>query len=97
MTGRLVLGVVALVVVAWLAACAEAGLTRVSGFRAAEAVRSGRRGAAKLAQVASDPTRYLNVALLVRVACETAAARSSPTPAWRSSPGRGARWPRRSA
>ncbi|URM91450.1 hemolysin family protein [Streptomyces sp. MRC013] len=73
MTGRLVLGVVALVVVAWLAACAEAGLARVSGFRAAEAVRSGRRGAARLAQVTSDPTRYLNVALLVRVACETAA------------------------
>ncbi|KOX30868.1 MULTISPECIES: hemolysin family protein [unclassified Streptomyces] len=69
----LVLGAVALVVVAWLAACAEAGLARISGFRAAEAVRSGRRGAEKLAQVTSDPTRYLNVALLVRVACEMAA------------------------
>ncbi|MFC8793243.1 MULTISPECIES: hemolysin family protein [Streptomyces] len=70
----LILGAVALVVVAWLAACAEAGLARISSFRAAEAVRSGRRGAGKLAQVASDPTRYLNVALLVRVACEMAAA-----------------------
>ncbi|MFC7934236.1 hemolysin family protein [Streptomyces cinereoruber] len=69
----LILGAVALVVVAWLAACAEAGLARISSFRAAEAVRSGRRGAGKLAQVASDPTRYLNVALLVRVACEMAA------------------------
>ncbi|MFJ7126646.1 hemolysin family protein [Streptomyces sp. NPDC098101] len=69
----LILGAVALVVVAWLAACAEAGLARISSFRAAEAVRSGRRGAEKLAQVASDPTRYLNVALLVRVACEMAA------------------------
>ncbi|GGR40413.1 UPF0053 protein [Streptomyces cinereoruber] len=59
---------------AWLAACAEAGLARISSFRAAEAVRSGRRGAGKLARVASDPTRYLNVALLVRVACEMAAA-----------------------
>ncbi|NML49168.1 HlyC/CorC family transporter [Streptomyces sp. R302] len=73
MSIQLILGAVALVVVAWLAACAEAGLARVSGFRAAEAVRSGRRGAAKLSQVASDPTRYLNVALLVRVACEMAA------------------------
>ncbi|MFV2117277.1 hemolysin family protein [Streptomyces sp. Act-28] len=73
MTGQLVLGAVALVVVAWLAACAEAGLARVSGFRAAEAVRAGRRGATRLAQVASDPTRYLNVALLVRIGCETAA------------------------
>ncbi|MEV3991152.1 hemolysin family protein [Streptomyces sp. NPDC049837] len=73
MTAQLILGAVALVVVAWLAACAEAGLARVSGFRAAEAVRVGRRGAAKLVQVASDPTRYLNLALLIRVACEMAA------------------------
>ncbi|MDH2391280.1 hemolysin family protein [Streptomyces sp. HNM0663] len=73
MTGQLIFGAVLLVVVAWLAACAEAGIARVSSFRAAEAVRSGRRGAARLAQVAADPTRYLNVALLVRVACEMAA------------------------
>jgi CBS domain containing-hemolysin-like protein len=73
MTGQLIAGAVALVVVAWLAACAEAGLARVSSFRAAEAVRNGRRGARKLEQVAADPTRYLNVALLVRVACEMAA------------------------
>ncbi|MFE9117768.1 hemolysin family protein [Streptomyces sp. NPDC007172] len=73
MTGQLIAGAVALVVVAWLAACAEAGLARISSFRAAEAVRTGRRGSAKLAQIASDPTRYLNVALLVRVACEMAA------------------------
>ncbi|MCH0540628.1 HlyC/CorC family transporter [Streptomyces sp. MUM 203J] len=74
MTAQLVLGAVALVIVAWLAASAEAGIARVSSFRAAEAVRNGRRGAARLAQIASDPTRYLNVALLVRVACEMAAA-----------------------
>ncbi|MFF2650520.1 hemolysin family protein [Streptomyces sp. NPDC058045] len=74
MSAQLVLGAVLLIVVAWLAACAEAGLARVSSFRAAEAVRGGRRGSAKLAQVAADPTRYLNVALLVRVACEMAAA-----------------------
>ena len=67
MTTQLIVGAVALVVVAWLAACAEAGLARTSSFRAEEAVRSGRRGSAKLAQVAADPTRYLNVALLVRV------------------------------
>ncbi|MFJ5223505.1 hemolysin family protein [Streptomyces sp. NPDC088400] len=73
MTGQLIVGAVALVVVAWLAACAEAGLARVTSFRAAEAVRSGRRGAAKLERIATDPTRYLNVALLVRVACEMAA------------------------
>ncbi|MER7487311.1 hemolysin family protein [Streptomyces sp. NPDC126497] len=74
MSPTLVLGAIALVVVAWLAACAEAGIARVSSFRAEEAVRSGRRGGARLAQLAADPTRYLNVALLVRVACEMAAA-----------------------
>ncbi|MCX4663779.1 hemolysin family protein [Streptomyces uncialis] len=74
MSAPLILGAVLLVVVAWLAACAEAGLARVSSFRAEEAVRSGRRGGAKLARIAGDPTRYLNVALLVRVACEMAAA-----------------------
>jgi CBS domain containing-hemolysin-like protein len=74
MSATLVSGAIALVVAAWLAACAEAGLARVSSFRAEEAVRTGRRGSEKLAQVAADPTRYLNVALLVRVACEMAAA-----------------------
>lgn len=74
MSPQIVIGAIALVVVAWLAACAEAGLARVSSFRAEEAVKSGRRGGEKLAQIAADPTRYLNVALLVRVACEMAAA-----------------------
>lgn len=71
---QLLTGAVALVVVAWLAACAEAALARISSFRAEEAVRSGRRGGAMLVQVAADPTRYLNLALLLRVACEMAAA-----------------------
>ncbi|MBW5484703.1 hemolysin family protein [Streptomyces bambusae] len=70
---QLITGAVLLVVVAWLAACAEAGIARVSSFRAEQAVREGRRGSAKLAQVAADPTRYVNVALLVRVTCEMAA------------------------
>ncbi|MCS0639873.1 hemolysin family protein [Streptomyces sp. LP05-1] len=73
MSAQLILGVVALVVVGWFAACAEAGLARVTSFRAAEAVRAGRRGSDRLARVAADQTRYLNVALLVRVACEMAA------------------------
>ncbi|MCG0288260.1 hemolysin family protein [Streptomyces sp. PSAA01] len=73
MSAQLVTATVLLVVVAWLAACAEAGLARTTRFRAEEAVRSGRRGSAKLMLVAEDPTRYLNVALLVRVACEVAA------------------------
>ena len=73
MTGQLTAAAVLLVVVAWLAACAEAGLARTTRFRAEEAVRSGRRGSAKLMALAADPTRYLNLALLVRVSCEVAA------------------------
>ena len=65
---------VLLVVIAWLAACAEAALARVSHPRAENAVRGGRRGGDKLLAVTADPTRYLNVALLVRVTCEMAAA-----------------------
>jgi CBS domain containing-hemolysin-like protein len=68
------LGAVALVVLGWLAACAEAGISRVSRFRAEEAVRNGRRGSARLLTVASDQIRYLNLATLIRVASETAAA-----------------------
>ena len=70
---QLVAAGVLLVVVAWLAACAEAGLARTTSYRAEEAVRQGRRGSAKLAAVAADPTRYLNLALLLRVAAEVAA------------------------
>ncbi|MQY11553.1 hypothetical protein SRB5_16720 [Streptomyces sp. RB5] len=74
MTGQLIVLAVLLVVVAWLAACAEAGLARTTRISAEEAVRAGRRGSAKLTAVAADPVRYLNVALLVRVACEMGAA-----------------------
>jgi CBS domain containing-hemolysin-like protein len=73
MTGQLIVAALLLVVVAWLAACAEAGLARMSRFRAEEAVRSGRRGSRGLMTVTEDLTRYLNVALLVRVVCEMAA------------------------
>ncbi|WP_326599114.1 hemolysin family protein [Streptomyces sp. NBC_01803] len=74
MTGSLLVAVVALLAVAWLASCAEAGLAVITGFRAEEAVRAGRRGAARLAVAAADPTRYLNLALLLRVASEMGAA-----------------------
>jgi len=72
-TGFLVTAVI-LVVFAWLAACAEAGIARVSRFRAEEALRNGRRGAERMLVLASDPIRYLNLATLIRVTCEMAAA-----------------------
>jgi CBS domain containing-hemolysin-like protein len=71
-TAQFIAAAILLVVIAWLAACAEAGLARTTSYRAEEAVRQGRRGAERLAVVAADPTRYLNLALLVRVACEVA-------------------------
>jgi CBS domain containing-hemolysin-like protein len=74
MTASLLVSVLGLLCLAWLASCAEAGLAVITGFRAEEAVRAGRRGAARLAAVAADPTRYLNLALLLRVASEMAAA-----------------------
>ncbi|MDK1474337.1 hemolysin family protein [Streptomyces sp. 549] len=74
MSAQLLAAAVLLTVLAWLSACAEAGLARTTGFRAEEAVRAGRRGSAKLAAVAADPVRYLNLALLIRIASETAAA-----------------------
>ena len=72
-TGFLVLAVL-LVVFAWLAACAEAAISRVSRFRAEEAVRNGRRGAGGMLTVAAEPIRYLNLATLIRVTCEMASA-----------------------
>lgn len=74
MTVTLATSVLALLVVAWLASCAEAGLAVVTGYRAEEAARAGRRGSARLAAVAADPTRYLNMALLLRVSSEMGAA-----------------------
>ncbi|MEY9845133.1 hemolysin family protein [Streptacidiphilus sp. MAP5-3] len=67
-------GAVLLVICAWLAACAEAGISRVSRFRAEEAVRAGKRGSERLLALARDPIRYLNLATLIRVTCEMAAA-----------------------
>jgi CBS domain containing-hemolysin-like protein len=67
------IGAVLLVICAWLAACAEAGISRVSRFRAEEAVRNGRRGGERLLALSSDPITYLNLATLIRVTCEMAA------------------------
>ena len=73
MTPALIAYALLLVGMAWLASCAEAGLTRAVSFRAEESPSSATRGGAGLAQVAADPGRYLNLVLLIRVACEMAA------------------------
>ncbi len=65
---------VGFVAVAGLFACVEVALTRVSRVRVAELVSEGRAGARRLQTVLIDPPRSLNLLLLLRVACELAAA-----------------------
>ncbi|WP_052852922.1 hemolysin family protein [Streptomyces avicenniae] len=74
MTAALLLSVVGLLVLAWLSSCAEAAIAMITAFRADEAERAGRRGAPRLAVIAADSTRYLNLALLLRVCGEMGAA-----------------------
>jgi CBS domain containing-hemolysin-like protein len=64
---------VVLVVVAGLFASAEAAVSSISRVRAGELVEEGRSGATRLATVVQDPPRYLNTALLLRLAAEIAA------------------------
>jgi CBS domain containing-hemolysin-like protein len=64
---------VVLVFVAGLFASAEAAVSSISRVRAEELVEEGRTGAARLARVVEDPPRYLNTALLLRLAAEIAA------------------------
>src|SRR4029453_16961516 len=63
----------ALVVLAGLFASAEAALSSYSMVRAEERVEQGVRGAERLRRLLQDPPRYLNTALLLRLACEITA------------------------
>ncbi|HYO33407.1 MAG TPA: hemolysin family protein [Nocardioidaceae bacterium] len=60
-----------LIGIAGLFVCAETSLSTISKVRADELVTDGRAGAARLAAVLSDPPRFLNTALLLRVVFET--------------------------
>ena len=62
-----------LVFTAGLLASTEAALARVSRVTVEEIVRDGRRGAGRLAEVVADPARYVNMVLLLRIACELVA------------------------
>jgi CBS domain containing-hemolysin-like protein len=64
---------IALVVIGGLIASAETALTRISRVRAEEFVREGRRGAQRLQAIVTDPPRYLNLLLLLRLSCELVA------------------------
>ncbi len=69
------LAIIALVLVALAAvfAAADTALSRISRVAVEELAREGRKGAPRLLKVTSDPARYLNVALFLRVVCEVAA------------------------
>ncbi|MEV0585956.1 hemolysin family protein [Nonomuraea sp. NPDC050310] len=72
MNGWLLLAVV-LVVCGGLIASAETALSRISRVRAEEFVREGRPGAKRLQAIVTDPPRYLNLLLLLRLSCELVA------------------------
>jgi len=55
-------------------AAIDAALTKVTRVAVEEAVREGRRGAQRLTAIVADPARYLNLLLLLRMACELGAA-----------------------
>jgi CBS domain containing-hemolysin-like protein len=63
-----------LVVVAGALAAVEAALTSFSKARAEGLIREGRRGAHRLRRVADDLPRFVNTALLLRMAAEITAA-----------------------
>jgi CBS domain containing-hemolysin-like protein len=65
---------VVLVLIAGACAAADAALSRVSRIHVDEYLRDNRRGAASLRRVITEPPRYLNVVLLLRVTAEMTAA-----------------------
>jgi CBS domain containing-hemolysin-like protein len=71
-TGLLVAAAV-LVVVAGFFSSVDAALASMSKVRAEELVAEGRSGSRRLLTITSDPSRYLNTALFLRMLCEITA------------------------
>ncbi|MBP6995443.1 MAG: HlyC/CorC family transporter [Phycicoccus sp.] len=72
--GQLIAFVLIGVIIAFLAAAAEASIAQVTRNRAQQLVDEGRAGSAALVKVVADRAAYLSVLAFVRVAAETAAA-----------------------
>jgi len=70
---QLLLVAAGLVVLAGLFAMSDSALSRISPARAGEMAREGVRGARTLQLIAGDVVRYLNLLLLLRLACELSA------------------------
>ena len=71
--GWLVAAAIVLVLMAGWWASAEATLARLSAVGAEQLVGAGRPASKRLQAVFADLPRYLNILLLLRVACETSA------------------------
>ncbi len=67
------LGAIALVGLAGLFAALDAAISTVSIARVEELVRDERPGAIRLARVITERPRYINLTVLLRIACETTA------------------------
>jgi len=66
-------GAIALILLGGLFAAIDAAIGTVSTARVAELVRDERPGAARLARVIAERPRYINLVVLLRIACEMAA------------------------
>jgi CBS domain containing-hemolysin-like protein len=69
----MLIGVLALVTLAAFFALSETSLTRMNKVKALTLEDEGRRGAARLARLAEHPERWLNLVLLLVLACHLAA------------------------
>jgi putative hemolysin len=67
-------GVVVLIAIASVLACAETALTRTNRIRALTLAEEGRKGAKQLLQLVEHPEQFLNTVLLLVLLCHLAAA-----------------------
>jgi magnesium and cobalt exporter, CNNM family len=67
------LGAIALIALGGVFAAVDAAISTVSIARLDELVRDERPGAARLARLVADRPRYINLIVLLRITCETAA------------------------
>ena len=66
-------GAIALILLGGLFAAIDAAISTVSVARVEELVRAERPGALRLARVMAERPRYINLVVLLRIACEAAA------------------------
>ena len=66
-------GAIALILLGGLFSAIDAAIGTVSKARVEELVRDERPGASRLAQVIAERPRYINLVVLLRIACESAA------------------------